>query len=86
MYIEPLMLEESKDFEFEAALLNECPLRVLLSHGYSKNTLQSQSSCFPTQLWHVDILSYSCQRTMTPSGDQLFLLAAANTDSKSCLL
>jgi len=23
---------------------------------------------------------------MTPSGDQLFLLAAANTDSKSCLL
>jgi len=80
MYIAAVILEELKDFEFEAAQLSECSPQVLLSHGYSKNTQQSRSSCFPTQLWHVDILSYSCQRMMTPSGDQLFLLAAPNTD------
>jgi len=78
MYIALVMSEELKDFEFEAALVSECSPRVLLSHGYSKNTQQSRSSCFPTQLWHVDILSYSCQRMMTPSGDRLFLPAAAN--------
>jgi len=82
MYIAPLSLQVPKDFEFEDALLRKCYPRVLVSLGHSKNTQQSGSSCFATQSLYVDMPSYSHQKMLKPGADQLFLLAAPNTDIK----
>jgi len=63
----------------DSGLLSKVTLVPNLSYLFCRNTMYSKSSFFPTQLWHVYILSYSYQRTMTPSGDQIFLLATTNT-------
>lgn len=85
MYIAPVILQELRDFEFEDALLSKCYPQVPWSLGHSKNTQQSRSSCFPIQLLYANMLSRNCQKMTKPSGDQLFLQAAPNTDTEIIL-